>query len=460
MPFMINQKTLSQIERIKKKLILAKDIDKDFKVFGAESHQYILGKTISNDVILKFENDFNVSLPESYKAFLMHIGNGGISYENSAAGPCYGIFPFGENVDEFVYSNPEKYLKEGCILYPGLSDEFWKELTKKIEEDDDISNEDFETELGKIYSGILPISSQGCTYYYGLVLSGEYKGRIVNVDLDRQKPFFAFESNFLDWYERWLDEIASESGAEQTDLFHYTLGGAVIHVLNVFTASKDEETKLECLKGILRKQKIDSQTLDVLEKEYKSSKGEIREKLLQILVKFDYDRAYPYLVDFVKEDILSVFQFVFWYAKDKSSDWLEFIKQNTERINDEETFQFCTYLLQEMNLDYGDVILPFALNENNEIRRQLYYSLGQLENKRDYIDTFIMGLNDDSNWVIHSALQALDGVGDDKLLIHYKRIAERFPKEQDYILVNLNHRLKPFGLTNKTIKKVNFEKYK
>lgn len=457
---MIDQIILSQIERIKKKLILAKDIDKDFKVFGADSHQYVLGETVSNDVILKFENDFNVSLPESYKAFLMHIGNGGISYENSAAGPCYGIFPFGKNVDEFVYSNPENYLKEDCILYPGLSDEFWKELTKKIEEDEDISNEDFETELGKIYSGILPISSQGCTYYYGLVLSGEYKGRIVNVDLDRQKPFFAFESNFLDWYERWLDEITSESGAEQIDLFSYTLGGAVIHILNVFSTVEGEETKLECLKGILRKQKIDSQTLDVLEKEYKSSKGEIREKLLQILVKFDYDRAYPYLVDFVKEDILSVFQFVFWYAKDRSSDWLEFIKQNTERINDEETFQFCTYLLQEMNLDYGAVILPFALNENNEIRRQLYYSLGQLENKRDYIDTFIMGLNDDANWVIHSALQALDGVEDDKLLIHYKRIAERFPKEKDYILVNLNHRLKPFGLTNKTIKKVNFEKYK
>jgi len=457
---MIDQIILSQIERIKKKLILAKDIDKDFKVFGADSHQYVLGETVSNDVILKFENDFNVSLPESYKAFLIHIGNGGISYENSAAGPCYGIFSFGENVDEFVYSNTEKYLKEGCILYPGLSDEFWKELTKKIEEDEDISNEDFETELGKIYSGILPISSQGCTYYYGLVLSGEYKGRIVNVDLDRQKPFFAFESNFLDWYERWLDEIASESVAEQTDLFHYTLGGALTHILNVFIDAEGEETKLECLKGVLRKQKIDSQTLDVLEKEYKSSKAEIREKLLQILVKFDYDRAYPYLVHFVKEDILSVFQFVFWYAKDRSSDWLEFIKQNTERISDEETFQFCTYLLQEMNLDYGDVILPFALNENNEIRRQLYYSLGQLENKRDYIDTFIMGLNDDANWVIHSALQALDGVEDDKLLIHYKRVAERFPKEQDYILVNLNHRLKPFGLTNKSIKKLNFEKYK
>ncbi|OIV41608.1 SMI1/KNR4 family protein [Flavobacterium johnsoniae] len=455
---MTDQKTLSQIERIKKKLILAKEIDKDFEIFGADSHEYVVGEKVKDEDILEFESNYNVSLPDCYKAFLLYIGNGGKSYQNSAAGPSYGIFPLGENVDEFVYADPKKYLKEDCKLYPEMSDEFWADLTRDIDENEDISNEDFEAELGKIYSGILPIGTQGCTYYYGLVLNGVFKGRIVNVDLDREKPFFTFESNFLDWYERWLDEITSESMTAETDLFHYTLGGSVSHILNVFSTSNDEQIKLECLTGILKKQNIDSKILDVLEEEHKS-KGEIGKKLLQVLVKFDYNRARPYLFDFAKEDVLSVFQFVFWYAKDRSSDWLEFIKQNIERINDEKTFQFCTYLLQEMKLDYGGVIVPFSLNENKEIRRQLYYSLGQLENKRDYLDTFIMGLKDDSNWVIHSALQALEGVEDVKLLNHYKRIAERFPKEQDYILTNLDHRLKPFGLTHKTIKKIDIDNY-
>jgi hypothetical protein len=455
---MIDQKTLSQIERIKIKLFLAKEIDSNFSVFGADSHEYIVGETISIDAILNFENEYSISLPECYKAFLLNVGNGGKSYEESAAGPGYGIFPFGKNIDEFVYSSPENCLKQDCRIHPEMSDDFWKDLNKKI--DEDVSDEGFEDELGKIFAGILPIGSQGCTYYYGLVLSGEFKGKVVNVDVDRQKPYFAFESNFLDWYERWLDEITEGTGDIDVNLFNYTLGGAVTHILNVFNTAEDEVTKLECLTGILRKQKIDSQILDVLEEEYKSGKGEIRKKLLQILVKFDYDCAYPYLIDFAKEDILCVFQFVFWYAKNRSSDWLEFIKQNTERINDKETFQFCTYLLKEMDLDYGAVIVPFALSEDKEIRRQVYYSLGQLENKSEYIDTFILGLNDNYNWVIHSALQALDGVNDDKLLAHYKKIAEKFPKEQDYILANLNHRLKPFGLTNKTIKGINPDNYK
>jgi hypothetical protein len=85
--------------------------------------------------------------------------------------------------------------------------------------------------------------------------------------------------------------------------------------------------------------------------------------------------------------------------------------------------------------------------------------LVNLKNKADYIDAFIAGLNDTSNRVIHSVLQALDGVEDRKLLKHYKGIAEKIPREKDYILANLNHRLKTYGLTNKTIKKIDLENY-
>lgn len=72
---------------------------------------------------------------------------------------------------------------------------------------------------------------------------------------------------------------------------------------------------------------------------------------------------------------------------------------------------------------------------------------------KDFLDTFIKGLNDKSNRVIHITLQALSDVHDTKLLQHYKQIAEKFPEEEDYILANLNHRLSEYGLTNKTILK-------
>ncbi|MBO9585388.1 MAG: SMI1/KNR4 family protein [Flavobacterium sp.] len=452
----MNQEVLNQIERIKKKLVIAKDTDTEFEVFGASSHKYIVGETVSNAGILQFEKDYNVSLPESYKMFLMHIGNGGISYQNSAAGPSYGIFPFGEHIQELIYMNPENCLEKNCVIYPKMSDESSSELTRKIDENEDLSEEEFDEELGKMFAGILPIGSQGCSYYYGLVLNGEFKGRVVGVDLDRQKPYFVFESNFLDWYERWLDEITAESRTEDHDLFNYTLGGSVSHILKVYASTDDEEIKLECLSGILRKKKIDLEALAFLDKEFKTSNLEIQKRILQVLAKFDYNLARPHLIDFVKSDLLTVFQTVFWYAKDKSADWLDVIKENAVKINDDETFRFTTYLLKETGIDYGAFLIPFALHQNVEIRVQAYYSLGLLKNKTDYLDTFILGLNDEANRVVHITLQALEGVKNKKLLKHYKNIAERFPEEQDYILANLNHRLKAFGLTNKTIKKVQY----
>ncbi|HEY1193956.1 SMI1/KNR4 family protein [Flavobacterium sp.] len=456
----MNQETLSQIERVKKKLLTAKDADKEFKVFGAKSHKYVLGNTIKEDDILKFETELNIDLPESYKAFLLHIGNGGISFGNSAAGPSYGIYPFGENLAEFVYNNVENCLKRDCVIHPDMTDDFWHNLNKRIDEDYNISDEDFEEELGKIFAGILPIGTQGCTYYYGLVLNGEFKGRIVNIDVDRQKPYFAFESNFLDWYERWLDEIIPEETMKSNPLLYsFTLSGSVDHILGVYLSTEEIETKYQCLKGLIKKNNLDSETLDILLKQFYLTKGTEKQTLLQILTKFDYNSAYESLIAYSTENLLAVFQFVYWYAKDKSADWLGLIEENVSRINNDETFRFCTYLLKEMNIDYGSIIVPFTSHLDENIRVSAYYSLGKLENKKDYLEIFILGLNDKVNKVVHITLQALDGVNDKRLLKHYKNIAARFPVEQDYILVNLNHRLKAFGLTNETIKESDLDNY-
>ncbi|SMP10457.1 SMI1 / KNR4 family (SUKH-1) [Flavobacterium hercynium] len=436
-------------------MILAKKADQDLKVFGAGSHKYLTGETVSNDQIISFEKEYNLELPEDYKMFLMHIGNGGISYQNAAAGPYYGIYPLGENVNEFIYENAKQYLNADCRLYPKMSDEFWSDLNKNIE-DEELSDEDYDRELGELFSGLLPIVSQGCTYHNALVLNGDFRGRVVNVDTDRQKPFFAFESTFLDWYERWLDEIIPEEvTSKEPDLFQYTLGGSASYILEVFFATDNNETKLECLQGILKKQNVIVEVLNILEEQYKLSSGEQKKTLLQILTKFDYNRAKPLLIDFTAEDLLAVFQFVYWYAKDKSKDWLEIIKLNVNTIDDEETFDFCTYLLKEMNFDYGAVIVSFTTHESEQIRVSAYYSLGQLKTKSNYVDVFVDGLCSDSNRVIHTTLQALSGVDDQRLLKYYKIIAEKFPVEEDYILANLNHRLKPYGLTNKTIKRIN-----
>ncbi|RZJ48667.1 MAG: SMI1/KNR4 family protein [Flavobacterium sp.] len=451
-------KELSQIDRIREKLIEAKNTDLDLKIFGADSHKYTVGKTVTLAEISQFEKDFEIELPESYKTFLLHIGNGGVSYNSSCAGPFYGIYPLGKNTNELF--DETYYLKANCILYPKMSDEYWESLTQAIDEED-ISDDDYEKELGKIFSGILPLGSQGCSYIHGLVLNGEYKGKVVNIDIDRQKPKFTFEATFLDWYERWLDEVISGDLIIDTpSWFGYGMGGSSKDLLETYYSAVEFDVKKDCLYAILKKANLDIEILNLIEEQYKTSSGELKEIFLQILTKFDYERAHNYLTEYTRENLLAVFQFVFWYAKDKSADWLEVIKKNISRIDDDETFSFCTYLLKEMDIDYSFVIIPFTLHENEKIRISAYYSLGLLKNKHDHLEVFIQGLNDSANRVIHITLQALKGIKHEKLLIHYKNIAERFPKEQDYILVNLNHRLEEFGLSTAKIKNLNIDNFK
>ncbi len=198
-----------QIHRIKQKLIQAKQADVDFKVFGASSHKYEINPPASINEVEAFEKEYDIQLPECYRSFILNIGNGGNSYQNSGAGPFYGIYPFGKNVGDLIYGNPEKYLKESCVLKPNIADDYWDNITAVLH-CDNTSNEDYYATIGRIYSGVLPIGFQGCTYLHGLILNGPYKGKVVNLEMSADEaPKFTYEKNFLDWYERWLDDVIS-----------------------------------------------------------------------------------------------------------------------------------------------------------------------------------------------------------------------------------------------------------
>lgn len=197
-----------QIGRIRSKLEIAKDTDTSFKVFGAGSHRYFIKPPVPTIKVIAFESEYGISLPECYRSFVTQIGSGGISYFDSGAGPFFGIYPFGENVDQLVEA-PKIYLRENAKIYSGLTDSEWSNLMSRIEEEEDIPDEEYHKEIGEIYSGILPIGHQGCAYIHAIILNGESRGKVVNLDITGNKPIFTYENNFLDWYERWLDEIIS-----------------------------------------------------------------------------------------------------------------------------------------------------------------------------------------------------------------------------------------------------------
>ena len=446
-----------QLQRIQRKLSQAKAVDKDLQVFGASSHKYHLNPPVSEAEVLAFEKKYGVRLPECYRAFMLTIGDAKAKKLDFIAGPYYGLYAFGTQVDDLLYEGSEIYLKAPCALSPDMTQEEWESLsdpllTNEEEEDEEegyvIEVEDnYFAERAKVFGGLLPLGSQGCNYYHVLVLNGKYAGRVVNVDLDLAQPKFAFETNFLDWYERYLDEVISGQLIDDSPTwFGYYRGEAAEELLNEYEHTTDRKTQTDCLDGVYHKKPpLEPALLGKIEKLIALNNDD-RDFLIEILCQSSYEHAKPYLQDLVTKKPKKVFQYIWWYAQDHCADWVPTVRELLPTINNEETFNFAIYLLAETE-DFEEDILPFTDNANPQIRGTAYYTLGESEKKEQYLDTFIKGLQETDNDVLRTVIQAISGVKDERLLPYYKQIAKRFSKDEDYILSNLKRALEPFGLT-------------
>ena len=440
-----------QLHRIQQKLVQAKEADKNLEVFGADGHQYHLNPPVSEAEVLAFEQKYGVQLPECYRAFMLTIGDAKAKKSDFIAGPYFGLYAFGTSVDSLLYEKIETYLKAPCNLSPDMTQEEWETLSDPLlfsEEEEEDDDDKYFAERAKVFGGLLPLGSQGCTYEHALVLNGKYAGRVVNVDLDLAQPKFAFETNFLDWYERYLDEVISgQLIDDRPTWFGYHRGEPAEVLLNEYEHTTDRKTQTDCLEGVYHKKPpLQPALLDKIEKLI-ALDNEDRTFLIEILTQSSYERAKPYLQDLVTKDPKKVFQFVWWYAKDHCADWVSVVKELLPTITDERTFDFATYLLTEGDDNFEEVILPFTDNENPQIRSTAYYTLGKSKKKEQYLDTFIKGLQETDTGVLCTVMQALSGVEDKRLLPYYKAIAKRFPEERDYILSNLEYRLASFGLS-------------
>jgi len=446
-----NKQMKEQLIRIQQKLAQAKAADKNLEVFGADAHQYHLNPPVSEAEVLAFEKKYGVQLPECYRAFMLTIGDAKAKKSDFIAGPYYGLYAFGTSVDSLLYEKIETYLKAPCNLSPDMTQEEWETLSDPLlpsEEEEEDDDDKYFAERAKVFGGLLPLGSQGCTYEHALVLNGKYAGRVVNVDLDLAQPKFAFETNFLDWYERYLDEVISgQLIDDRPTWFGYHRGEPAEVLLNEYEHTTDRKTQTDCLEGVYHKKPpLEPALLDKIEKLIALNNDD-RAFLIEILSQSSYERAKPYLQDLVTKDPKKVFQFVWWYAKDHCAEWVSVVKELLPTITDERTFDFATYLLTEGDDNFEEVILPFTDNENPQIRSTAYYTLGKSKKKEQYLDIFIKGLQETDTGVLCTVMQALSGVEDKRLLPYYKAIAKHFPEEKDYVLSNLEYRLASFGLT-------------
>ena len=444
----------AQLQRITRKLAEAMKVDWRLDVFGASSHGYHLSSPLSERKAQAFEERYSIQLPACYRAFVTRIGNGGKISSNPGAGPYYGVYPLGESVDELV-REAETYLSRPAILHPRMTDEEWAKLNEPIEQyfnnringDSSTPVEILHDTDSRIYSGILPLGSQGCSFLHALVLNGPHAGKVVNLDTEGQKPKFAFENNFLDWYERWLDEVIAGILSSAQTSFGYTMGGDDAHLMRVYAdaAPEDRLTRMDAVEGLAKLNRVSEETCATLLGLCNDSDAEPRRIAVRMLTKFAYPMARePLLAHLAGDDadILAACESLHWHAKGRAKEWIDPLRSCLPTVTSLETLRFASYVLNASHVDYSEDLRPFLQHPDQEFRAFAQSSLGNLSNKRDRVDLFLPGLEDPSPQVVGTTIRALKGVQDERVTTALDRVRERFKTDDQDILAYLNHREK------------------
>ena len=155
--------------------------------FGWESHRYRLDPPLEERILTEFERAHGVTLPAEFRRFVLELGDGG-------AGPAYGLQPY-QNWGQWRSEQETNTAALECPIRPGMGDsrplaprssEIWHELLR----------------------GTIEIVCEGCSFSIVLIVTGEYRGRVVRVNTeDDGYPYVTDDPDFLAWYERWLDHL-------------------------------------------------------------------------------------------------------------------------------------------------------------------------------------------------------------------------------------------------------------
>ncbi|MDO4259385.1 MAG: SMI1/KNR4 family protein [Actinomycetaceae bacterium] len=286
----------TQVERIRRKLGVVRLVDYLREASGADSHDYILGDPISLSEVRTFEAEYEVTLPDEYVLFLTEVGNGGKFIKPGhwanglGAGPGYGIYPFAleqqrEETEDF------KDLQQMATVGV-LSDEEWRSTFAPLDEMDYSADPDtWDALWEKIHYGTLPIAYGGCTDFYGLIINGPSCGVIVDSNGEHtflDGPPSVVGSDFLSWYESWLDDILLSGVRNSWQRKNFIKSELANHLpLTDNMQAAASSAPLGQHVGEAKRQRLRS-----LWHWYQAERDDyLREQMLGLLSEFDYERA-------------------------------------------------------------------------------------------------------------------------------------------------------------------------
>jgi hypothetical protein len=198
-----------------------KNLDRDFRIFGARTHRY-QAQPVSLTTLTSFEEWCGGELPPAYRDFALKVGLG--------LGPYHGLFPL-ERIEPELHEIYDSYAEEyGPSANPAGPFEMEERLTAYSERWSTSAPSEVESfEAPWTACGWIPICEQGCDLMTVLVTSGRFRGHVLDTnDLalggSRWKPArrapgiipsggrtsfdepFPLLPTFEEWVAGWVDQ--------------------------------------------------------------------------------------------------------------------------------------------------------------------------------------------------------------------------------------------------------------
>lgn len=165
-----------RIPRVRRKLAAVPYQPLRSHSFGEEQHKFVVGPKLAEARAAAFEAEHDIVLPVAYRQFLRSIGGSG-------AAPFYGLIPL-ERCSLLVMDprgepGPARGFGAASLRAPG-SDLF------------------------------LHVIEMGCTDVCVVAVTGPLTGRVLIGNRDGYwGPNVSSATDFLDWYERWLNHMTA-----------------------------------------------------------------------------------------------------------------------------------------------------------------------------------------------------------------------------------------------------------
>lgn len=169
--------------------------------FGFESHKFRCNAKLAKEKVTHFERRFGIKLPPDYRAFLMHVANGG-------AGPGFELISLASALPKTLMRTPTDFLRTPFRHRRPYCFEQDPKVERFLERADEGKVTEAAVKHWELFqtAGTLKLCNVGCGMCHLLVITGPTRGQVWIDDRCNTESLAPLKVTFLEWYERWLDD--------------------------------------------------------------------------------------------------------------------------------------------------------------------------------------------------------------------------------------------------------------